>query len=353
MKKSTVNIDILDLLDELKGLKSGKTYSYDNIPKNLTENLANYAIRNKTSNISEEILFELVEFFTPLILSSFKSSGTSLSFEIIDDIKSEVKIFIYENILKFDIKKNNNLGAFLKKTSNMGFVREVRTELLSSGQLDRNWIKIKSAYYFESEKFYLENKRYPSLQEAEILVRDNLVKRRIEFVSKNSKKKSISALKKEADTFLKKQGLDKALSELPAIISLGGSDLRLDQKVNDESDSTFAHLIIDTKNSSSETLIDTLYMIALGDHQVLRPALADMHGLLGEVEGSSDDVVFDNDFSFTKYSKVFDMPKPIIKGVLSKAKSRVLAPHAQFSYLSANVNLSSESDYGYTGNDFI
>ena len=236
----------------------------------------------------------------------------------------------------------------------------MRETYASPGVIDRAWVIIRATYHFERSAFFDANGKYPTRDEIEKLITNNLISRRIAYVKAQKPNANKADLVLDAKAYLTKQGYNKAISELDAIMALGLSDLRLDQEVTTGEGTTVGSLLTsDETILDNESLLDQIYFLALGTNQWARPALAAQHGLLGEIEGTSliqdESCHSAKDFSFTKFSKEVGLEKSIVKLVLSNAGKRISAPHAQFAHLVRTFTIIEPTINdlaGYSASDF-
>lgn len=345
----------------LLSLKKGKGFDYASVPKGLLEDILAQAISAPGTLASEEALALLVDYLLGSVLSvlgkDMLTNSAVYGNDLFADLKSEAVLFIYDRMLKFKNDGKGSLAAYVRDGATKEFAREVKSQLLTPGTLDRSWARIRAAYQAEKAKFLVLQGRTPTLDEAKILVKENLISRRMEYVKNQKPGMKQAELLADAEAYLVKQGDAGALKDLSSIIALGLSDARLDAPLTLDAETSLASTLVATEKTSSENILDLIYLIALGDEQWARPALAAKLGLLGQVEGTvtiADETIHtEKDFSYSKFAVVAQEDKALVKKTLNDAQVRLLSPLAQFAYTTATIEHRELNDLaGYSAKDF-
>ena len=345
----------------LLSLRKGKGFDYASVPKGLLEDILAEALTAPGTSSSEEALALLVDYLLGSVLSVLGKDMLSNSVvhgnDLFADLKSEAVLFIYDRMMKFNNDGKGSLAAYVRDGATKEFAREVKSQLLTPGTLDRSWARIRAAYQAEKAKFLEVEGRLPSNSEAQILVKENLISRRIDYVKAQKPAMTKAQLLVDANAYLVKQGDAGALKDLSAIIALGLSDARLDAPLAVDAEASLASTLVATEKTSSENILDLIYHIALGGEQWARPALAAKLGLLGQVEGTAtiaDETIHsEKDFSYSKFAVVAQEDKSLVKKTLNNAQVRLLSPLAQFAYTTATVALREVNELaGYSAKDF-
>lgn len=348
-------------VDLLEGYKISGKYDYRKVPNGLVEDVQALALSTDDELLRDRSLSLLVEFMTPALLNAigkdFLGNQLKNNSEVYKEAVAEAHLFIYSKVLSFKKKGNGTLLGYILDSAQRDFVRAFKADQSMPGVMDKSWIRVRAVYHAEKDKFFSKNSRYPDFSESKKIVHKALIDQRVAYLKSSKSSLSYSQMKSEAQAYIVKQGYQAALDDLGSIIALGLSDIRLDMTIDDKNEITIGSTLVDSSTSSSETAIDKIFHIALGDEQWARPALSAKLGLLGDVEGlstiSDESCHSSKDFSYAKFSQESGIEKSKIKEVLNSAATRLNSPVAQFAYILSDVKISENSQLGsYSFADF-
>lgn len=275
-----------------------------------------------------------------------------------DDLRSDASAYILSKAVLYDPDINSSFNAYLSNGMD-GFISDVlrghgRTGTIGAAA-DRV-LRMVGAAIKEAAK----EGREISRGEIELELERRTQEWALEKLTFEELELDEEGRKEACKRRLSKSGMTSAIKDIDLLIPLAKGDMSFDRKISEEGAVTFGDLIPSPTHvedaafkASSETRLDTLYKIALGDQaEDLSDMLVAYMGQLGSVEGAG--VVGDDDFdpsrkpkawTLTRLSERLEMPRIEVRNLLGdRAKARLAAPHAQFAALALEVDMQFETE---------